>query len=130
MNIRKTIVMLLAAVGLSGCANAQKENITTVDVETFATAVKDDSIQLVDVRTDEEYAEGHINGALSIDVKNSGFMEKARQTLSKDRPVYVYCRSGRRSMMAAEALAKDGFTLYNLDGGIMAWQKAGLPTAK
>ena len=113
---------MLAAL-FSGCGNT--ERVTTMGVEEFASMMAQKEVRLIDVRTLEEYAEGHIMGAENIDVKAADFSERTKDI--KDT-VAVYCRSGKRSLMAAEQLAKQGCTVYNLDGGILAWQKAGKPT--
>ena len=94
----------------------------SVGTAEFAEVIKDTAVQLVDVRTPMEYAEGHLPGAMLIDVKDSTFLPKAKATLSQDHPVAVYCRSGRRSATAASQLVKAGFEVFNLKGGILAWQ--------
>ncbi len=94
----------------------------TVGPEEFAELLKDTTVQLLDVRTPEEYAKGFIPGAILIDVKESGFMDQVRSQLSADRPVAVYCRSGRRSAAAAAELVKAGYKVTNLGGGILAWE--------
>jgi len=80
---------------------------------------------LLDVRTPEEYAAGHIAGAKLIPVQE---LAERMAEVPRDRQVYVYCRSGRRSSRAAEMLAKAGFSrIENVAGGIIAWQAAGYP---
>ena len=91
---------------------------------------KDQTAQLVDVRTPEEFDEGHIGGAANIDWKADGFADKATTSLAKDRPVMLYCRSGRRSAEATAALEGLGFKAYNLEGGIQAWTGAGKRVSK
>lgn len=83
--------------------------------------------QLVDVRTPEEYAEGHLANAMNIDWNGTDFAARA-EALDKAKPVFVYCRSGGRSSAAAESLRAMGFKqVYDMQGGITKWQKAGLP---
>lgn len=85
--------------------------------------------QIVDVRTEDEWKEGHIKGARLITSTESGFLERAKASLDPDRPVLVYCRSGKRSEIAAGKLREAGFSRVDeLEGGILAWQLAGLPT--
>lgn len=111
--------------GLSGCLKAQSNDMyTDTDVAGFANLLKDKNVQLLDVRTPEEYAEGHIRGAKNINVYDRNFIEVAVESLDKSRPVAVYCRSGRRSAEAAELLAKKGYKVTNLEGGYLAWEKA------
>lgn len=96
-----------------------------LSVNEFETMLaQDQTVQLVDVRTPEEFAEGHLGGAINIDWRGEGFVEKAGAVLDKNRPVMVYCRSGRRSAEAASALDGIGFKTYNMKGGILAWTAA------
>lgn len=88
------------------------------------------SIQLLDVRTPQEFRQEHIAGATNINVQSDDFASKATVVLSKDKPVYVYCRSGKRSLDAAGVLAKYGFRVINLDGGILGWMSEGLPVVR
>jgi len=79
---------------------------------------------LLDVRTPEEFASGHISGAVNISVES---LASRLSEVPQDQPVVVYCRSGNRSATASQILADAGYTgIYDL-GGINAWQSAGLP---
>lgn len=79
---------------------------------------------LVDVRTPEEFAEGHIKGALNLNYFDSDFAEQFKG-VDREGPVYLYCRSGKRSAKAAKVLDSLGFEkIYNLKGGFLAWEKA------
>lgn len=80
--------------------------------------------QLIDVRTAEEFASGHIPGAINIPVQELG---QRLDEVATDQPIVLYCRSGNRSTQAATLLSQQGYTgIYNL-GGITSWQAAGLP---
>ena len=92
-----------------------------MDVDTFAKYIANGDVQLVDVRTPEEYSEGHIEGARNINLFNDDFIEEAQAELDPSRPVAVYCRSGKRSAEAAQKLSGKGFKVANLKGGILAW---------
>ena len=130
MNYKIIVAIVLVLVVVAAWAfNANREqNFKTVSVTEFAELIKDTAnVQLLDVRTNEEYNEGHIQGALQIDFKSADFMDWATMKLSKGKPVAIYCRGGRRSASAAEKLAKEGYELINLDGGIMAWESEGMP---
>lgn len=81
-------------------------------------------VQLVDVRTPEEFSAGAIPGARNIDVGQEGFAEAAAGRLDRSRPVAVYCRSGVRSRKAAMQLVRQGYTVYNLDRGYDGWKNA------
>ncbi len=119
------ILMTMSAVQISGCNG--NENIVSVPAPEFEKEIKADSVQLLDVRTPQEYAEGHIDGALNINLQSDDFQKMAEKDLSKDATILVYCRSGRRSMDAAEILTKLGYKVVNLKGGIIEWKEEGLP---
>jgi len=118
---------LLAAFGLAtGCCQQNYEN---TDPEGFEALIAKPDVVLLDVRTAEEFQEGHIDGALNIDMKKDDFMEKAKAALSKERTIAVYCRSGRRSASAAADLGSAGYKVVNLLGGITAWKLTRRPVA-
>lgn len=119
------IIMVMCMVQASGCT--RNDSIVSVSVPAFEKEMMSDSVQLLDVRTPEEYAEGHINGAININVQSDKFRETAVKKLSKDSTVLVYCRSGRRSLTAAEILTKLGYNVVNLKGGIIEWEENGRP---
>lgn len=123
--MKKMITCLLAAFGLTtGCCQLNYEN---TDPEGFAQLIAKPDVVVLDVRTSEEFNEGHIGNALNIDVKQSDFMEKAKVTLPNDKTIAVYCRSGKRSANAADQLASEGYKVVNLVGGIIAWKNGGRP---
>ena len=107
---------------LASCSNGQ-----SVDVKTFAKGLTP-QVQLLDVRTPEEYQEEHLVNAKLANINDDETFEKVAATLNKEKPVYVYCHSGRRSAKAAKNLKEKGFkTVVNLDGGIEAWKEADMP---
>ena len=122
--MKKMMTCLLAMLGLTACG---QENFENVDVEGFQKLINEPDIIVLDVRSAAEYAEGHIEGAILIDQGESDFMEQAKSKLDKERRIAVYCRSGRRSAIAAGWLAAEGYKCVNLKGGIMAWQNADKP---
>lgn len=129
--IRHTVFLMLmtmSATQLLGCNS--NDNITSVSALKFDKAIKADSVQLLDVRTPEEYAEGHIDGAININVQSDDFQQMVGKELSKDSTILVYCRSGRRSMDAAEVLTELGYKVVNLKGGIIEWKEEGFPITK
>ena len=125
-----TFFLLLALFGLSlvSACGQQQEQYRIVGAEDFNVLIADPEVQRVDVRTVVEYSEGHIPGAININVLDTRFGVAADVTLHKDQPVAIYCRSGRRSQKAARILTERGFTVIELEGGLNAWEKAGLPT--
>ena len=86
---------------------------------------EDGSVQLLDVRTAEEFAAGHIAPAINIDWYSQSFLTEAKAALDTQRPVLVYCRSGKRSAATSAKLAKAGYSVFNLAGGYLAWTEAG-----
>ena len=121
----KCLLLALAA-GLCGC---RAQQFTNIDADAFAQLITNADVQLVDVRTPAEFAQGHIADALLIDFKTADFDALCAEQLDKSRPVAVYCRSGKRSAAAAQRLAAAGFTVYNLQGGILEWIGSGKPLA-
>jgi len=117
---------LLMGLTLSSCTG-QTAKINTIPAATFAEKInKTPNAQIIDVRTPEEFAPQHIGNAQNINWNGDDFVAKA-QKLDKTRPVFVYCTVGGRSRKAAEKLDEMGFKeIYNLDGGIMKWNAAGL----
>ena len=116
------IMMLLAAAMPFSCSSDFK----TLGVEDFASAIGHKEVQLVDVRTPEEYSHRRIPNSMNIDIYNAYFIDSAAVRLDKGKPVAVYCRSGKRSTAAANALVKAGFKeVLNLQGGIYSWMTAG-----
>ena len=99
---------------------------TTLEADLFEkTLDQTPNPQLVDVRTPAEYAEGYLPGAILINFREATF-ESLIQQLDRSRPVFVYCRSGKRSLDAASVLEKNKFkAVYNLEGGIIAWKDKG-----
>ncbi|MGY5353324.1 rhodanese-like domain-containing protein [Wenyingzhuangia sp. IMCC45467] len=101
----------------------QKENQLKYD--DFKKEINKKGTQLVDVRTAAEYKQGAINKAKNINVLSADFLEKTKQ-LDKNKPVYLYCRSGKRSQKALKILQKHGFKeVYDLEGGYLNWQSNG-----
>ncbi len=95
----------------------------------FKAEVESGRYQLVDVRTPAEYAAGHLAGSTLIDWTAPDY-EQAFARLDAKRPVLLYCHSGGRSEQALEHLAQRGYQVQHLEGGIVAWRKAGLPVVK
>lgn len=97
----------------------------TLDPPQFAAALKAPGTVILDVRTPTEFAEGHLPGAVNLDVQSRDFADTAR-TLDPSVPYAVYCRSGNRSQAALELMAAAGLTdAYHLGGGIGSWERAG-----
>lgn len=114
---------------LFGCS-AQTEGFKSLTVKEYAKAIEDTVIVRLDVRTAEEFAEGHIAKTLNIDVLKNDFESKAVAMLPKNHIIAVNCRSGKRSKNAARILVKNGFKVIELDGGYNDWVKNRMPVTK
>ncbi len=123
--MRKLFGSLMVLLGLNANTACSQQMYKDANVEDFAQLTDSSGVQILDVRTAEEFAEGHLRNAVNIDVKQSSFKDEALKRLDRNRRVAVYCRSGRRSATAANILVQNGFQVTNLLGGILAWQKAG-----
>ena len=99
--MRRVTGIITMLCSLFGCS-AQTEGFKSLSVEEYAKAIEDTTIVRLDVRTAEEYADGHIGKALNIDVLKSDFEQKAVATLPKDRIIAINCRSGKRSISQTE----------------------------
>ncbi len=100
-----------------------------VEVEEFSRLIKKEG-QILDVRTANEYSNGHIASSTNYDIYDNNFENQVKK-MSKDKPVYVYCAKGGRSAKAMKILGEQGFNkVYNLVGGYLAWTSKGMPVEK
>lgn len=120
--IRSLSLMTLLLILSAGC---QEGNFKSIPVKEFEKVLQQDNVQLVDVRTPVEFSEAHIPGAININVMDISFQNLADSILRKNRPVALYCRSGKRSKKAAEILSKEGYIVYELADGFNSWQEEG-----
>lgn len=109
--------MFVTSLTLTSCSSGGSSAITNVDAQTFVKEIQSENVQIIDVRTYGEYASGHLQGALNIDVE-SGAFDSGITNLDKNATYALYCRSGRRSTLAAERMAEAGFTkIINFNNG-------------
>lgn len=108
--------------GMMACSTKPKDKFANLSSDEFEKLISEDSnVQRLDVRTVAEYSEGHIPGSININILDDRFSALADEILDKSRPVAVYCKSGRRSRNAARLLVRKGYTVFNLDKGILNW---------
>lgn len=108
---------------LFGASTQQNDTTTILDKSSFKMAINTKNVQLVDVRTPNEFNTGHIKNAQNIDFFNKNDFTVNFNKLNKEEPVYIYCRSGNRSQKAARKLVNLGFKkIYDLKGGYMNWK--------
>ena len=123
--MKKLIFLLLAVMMLTACGQDKEDNQGAVYMNITAEEAKqimdtEEGYVILDVRTQEEYDQGHIPGAIVI--SHEEIAEKAEGVLTdKEQLILVYCRSGRRSKIAAEALVELGYTNIKEFGGIIDW---------
>ncbi|MFN3639632.1 MAG: rhodanese-like domain-containing protein [Flavobacterium sp.] len=119
--MKTIIITLLTAFTTLSCQSTQDPKIKVLNTAEYKKEMGSDVVQLVDVRTAEEFNEGAIPGAINIDVTKGGF-DLAIQKLDKSKAVFIYCRSGSRSEVAAKKMSSMGFTqIIDLEGGYLAW---------
>ena len=123
--MKKILSLLLLALPFLGACQQKAQSFKTLSVDDFADVIADPAVQRLDVRTTAEYTEGHLPGSLNVNVLDPQFLQMADSLLQKDRPVALYCRSGRRSKKAADLLSKAGYQVYELATGFQGWQQAG-----
>jgi rhodanese-related sulfurtransferase len=130
VKLTKNLVLILMLAFMGTACSTEASSVTNLSVTQFAEEIKQPSIQILDVRTPAEFAEGHLANSLNIDFESGNFAEEIKK-LDKSKSYAVYCRSGRRSALAAAEMSKAGFHhILNMSGGTIDWTTAGLPLVK
>ncbi len=124
------LLSLFLFISFNSACQKKETGTTLISADSLKVMLNNEHGILLDVRTPEEFAEGHLPGAINIDFKNEGF-SAALDTLDKTKQYEVYCRSGHRSGESTEMMSKKGFKkVYHLEGGILKWQEKGFETVK
>ncbi len=129
MNTMNKIALLLISLFVFSCAGAQQSSskVENVDAAAFKKLIDSGNGIVLDVRTPEEWADGTIPDASTIDFYDDDFRTKVN-LVNKEKEIYVYCLSGGRSAKAAAILVESGFNkVYNLEGGFRSWKENGFP---
>ena len=114
------VAILLISILISSCAIGQITN--DIDIDEFRKKMVSEKYVLVDVRTEKEFDDGHIEDALNIDYFSDTFSDEI-SNIGLENPVLVYCRSGNRSGKSMKIMSDLGFKeVYNLIGGIKGWK--------
>jgi len=126
-SIMSLLLMLLTIIS---CGSSSSSKVNNVDAKAFQQSIqKEAGAILLDVRTPDEFNQGHIEGAVNINFNDKNFGSQV-MALDKTKPILVYCLSGGRSGEASGMLAANGFTnVTQLNGGLLAWKGANLPVA-
>jgi len=120
----------IGVLGLSCKKVSNQEQVKVISPKEMKSFIETDSVQLIDIRTPKEFKEGFINKAKNIDFYSSTFKEEIN-TLDKEKPVFIYCRSGRRSGKSVNTFLEAGFTrIYDLKGGFLNWKSEGYKIKK
>jgi thioredoxin len=126
MKFRSLFFILFASITILSCNGQTSKNIKDIDPKAFSEKIiATPNAQIIDVRTPQEFAAGHIDNALNINWLGDDFVVNAEK-LDKTKPVFVYCKTSNRSPQAAAKLEELGFkTIYNLQGGLLKWDADG-----
>lgn len=116
---------MLMSIGFTSC---NCNNWTDLTPDEFEKSYIADGTVTIDVRTADEFAQGHLYHAVNIDWQKEGFMDEIKENFNTNLTLAIYCRSGKRSAAAAQALSDAGYKVLNLTGGYTAWTEAGKMT--
>lgn len=126
IKISHSILLLSFFISLTACSKTDL-NLKSVSAEDFKQAITDKAVILIDVRTEAEYADGHIANAINIDVNSSDFSNQVNLVLKPEKSLAIYCLSGRRSKLAASKLELPTTIIYELNNGFNDWTQSGFP---
>ena len=128
--MKKIVLLLFLNFGFIGCNTSQVPEGSNqvqkggdISVEKAEKMLAENDLVVLDVRTPEEYKDGHLEAANCVDFLDNDFEEKIDK-LPKDQTYLIYCRSGARSSKAYKIMQSKGFEVYNMEGGFMAWKSA------
>ncbi len=123
----KLLFAIILSVSLFSCSCKQKEEtqsvINSISVEDLSAA--SNKIQLLDVRTPEEYEGGYIKNAININFFDDDFVNQVSSKFDKNKPIFLYCKVGGRSGKASKKLKEAGFkNIFDLEGGFDKWKSS------
>ncbi|MFC1966498.1 rhodanese-like domain-containing protein [Chloroflexota bacterium] len=129
-----TVSLVSGVVLMGGCTSTQTQTIEDVSAQEAFTLIQDNQNNsdfiIIDVRTPQEFAEGHVEKANNLDFNSETFRDDLNK-LEKGKTYLIYCRSGNRSRNALNIMRELNFKkIYHMSGGIIEWSKEGLPTVK
>lgn len=124
-NMNHLVVGLFLFLSSLFSCQQQKGDFKSMSAEDFDSIIRNEDVQRLDVRTLAEYSEGRIAKTININVMDESFASMADSLLQKEKPVALYCRSGKRSKKAARILSDKGYKVFELDKGFNSWEAAG-----
>ncbi len=122
---KKLALLLLLMLGFTALMAQQNANTKHLSAADFKKAIDTKKYLIVDVRTASEYADGHIAGAVNIDMSAPNFEDLMKKATVKNNTIAIYCRSGRRSKAALGYISSLKLQAVELNNGIVSWQQAG-----
>lgn len=124
--MKKLFALVMLIIFCFSCNQKTYDEVELVSPEEMQELMKMENAQLIDIRTPKEYKSGYIDGFQNIDYMSESFDEDIDK-LDKNRPVLLYCKSGRRTAKCSAKLVEKGFVkIYDLKGGITQWKYKGL----
>lgn len=126
--MRSIVYSFLSIVMLSSLLSSCTAQSSRLTADEFEQHMQQANVLLVDVRTPQEFVQGHLRGAVNIDIYSDNFLTRM-QALDTTQTLLLYCQSGNRSKQALQMLSESGFkAVYDLDGGVLEWIKEGKVT--
>ncbi|WP_121965733.1 rhodanese-like domain-containing protein [Myroides sp. N17-2] len=120
-NVLILLFIVMLSVSFTGYSQDKVNHL--LNNSSFKQVIEQTEVQLIDVRTPKEFSEGTIEYAKNIDFLGDNFLEQTKD-LSKDKPLYIFCKSGKRSEKARNLLLENGFKeVYELEGGYTKWKE-------
>ncbi|MCC9044063.1 rhodanese-like domain-containing protein [Myroides sp. M-43] len=117
------ILLFIVMLSVSFTGYSQDKSNHLLNNSSFQQVIEKTEVQLIDVRTPKEFSEGTIEYAKNMDFLGENFLEQTKD-LSKDKPLYIFCKSGKRSEKARNLLLQNGFKeVYELEGGYTKWKE-------
>lgn len=128
--LKLALLVIITILGISCNTKSQSQSDAIKVLTPIEFKEKAANQTIIDIRTPQEYRQGHIDGAVNINYYDSNFMEQIAK-YDKNQPIFIYCRSGNRTSPASRKMADFGFKeIYDLDGGILYWLKNNNETVK
>ncbi|WP_323789559.1 rhodanese-like domain-containing protein [Psychroserpens sp.] len=121
----KQLILITMSIfsSIFGSAAQQLDQIKVLEPNAYYNAINKENVQLIDVRTKREFDSGHIRKAINVDVFNRSAFVQYFEKFDRNKPIYLYCRSGSRSQRASKLLVELGFKeIYDLKGGYLNWK--------
>lgn len=129
-SLKLTLLVIITALAISCDTKSQSQSDAIKVLTPTEFKEKAANQTIIDIRTPQEFSQGHIDGAININYYDNNFIDQIAK-YDKNQPIFIYCRSGNRTSSAAKKIADFGFTeIYDLEGGILYWLKNNNETVK